>query len=564
MKTLKSNKPFLVVAITALILAGLVGYIAIQLEQIYRQNYPYRSVDPVYYSYYNARLYVRLSYENRFSLAAQEWLENERHPLRTVPLLLVAPSLLAQPQGHMATSLPMYAILLWVMGWTVYRRTQHLFYALAIITLLGATKYLYNGDSGLAAYWLDPPMSFLFGATALCLVNSRGRDLRWLAAFAVLAALTALSRYVAAGYLFFVCAPLLAYYLARRWWQERNIWQTVILPAGIVAAIIMLLAGDFLLTHFSGVMGFYSSYGYALGHGIQESLARVIRTFSTTVSADWLWVLLAMAVFNLFLIWRNKTRDWENLIVSVWLSIAPFLLFGVILRVVGAKHLALMAVPQLLLLCSAPMFWQASSERRARWAMSVAACLILCAAVMLTGKSIYQNYNVATHPSLQDRRDKIFEDALVQLLQAEGHPIVWNFYFAEYAWKPSMVSFFQSGVLPLPAGQVFFNEHLTAWQADYPGLNPDQVFERIYTATTQWVDIAAVLAEPQQAMQAEWLVNDYSRIVAAQMSARLAQDPNWEKIVELESGLYGRVLVYRNLTSNGSAYKQAFYGGLHP
>ena len=564
MKTVRADKSFLVIAITALILTVLVGYIAIHVGQIYRQNFPYRSVDPVYYSYYNAKLSVRLSSEDRLTVAAHEWLENNRFPLRTVPLLLFAPTWLAKPYGHMATSLPMFFILLCIFGWTVYRRTVHLCYAVAVMSLLGATAYLYHPDFGIAVYWLDTPMSYLFGAAVLCLINSRGTDLRWLAGFAALAALTALSRYVAAVYVFFICAPLLAYYLGKRWWEERNIWQAVILPSGVVIAIIVLLAGNFLITHFSGVLGFYSSYGYAVGYGIQESLTWVLRTFIAMVSTDWMSVLAMIAIFNLFLIWQNSLHDPENMIISGWLAMGLFLLFGVILRVVGARHVLPTAVPLLLLACCAPVNWPRPLEPRVRRRLGVAAGLIFLAGATLAGGSIHQNYVEATQPSELDRADKRFENALAQILQNENRPIVLNVYFAEYAWQPSMVSFYQTGTLPLPAGQLFFNQHLTAWEADYPGLDPYQIADRIYIASTKWVDIAVALAESQQAMQAEWLTNDYSRIVAAEMTERLGKDPNWEQVSELASQSYGPVVVYRNLNSNGTGYEEAFHGGLRP
>lgn len=561
---MKNNRSFLVIAFTALVLTILVGYTAIRLEQIYRENFPYRSVDPVYYSYYNAKLNVRLSYEDRFSIMKDEWLSNDRFPLRTVPLLFFAPALLANPYGHMATSLPMFFILLNVLGWTVYRRTSHLFYAVAVMSLLSATAYLYHGDFGIAVNWLDIPMSYLFGATVLCLINSRGSDLRWLAVFAVLASLTTLSRYIASVYLLFICAPLLVYYLALRWWKERNVWRAVILPAGMVTIIILLLAGNFLFSHFSGVLGFYSSYGYALGYGIQESLTWVVRTFITMVSMNWLWVLVMMAIFNLFLIWRSDQLDWENLIISTWLAVGLFLLFGVILRTVGAMHVLPTAVPLLLLASCAPVEWQGLLEQRSRWMVGTAACLILLAAVMFAGKSINQNYIDANHPSALDIDDKMFENSLSFVLQDQKFPVVWNVYFAEYAWKPSLVSFYRTGTLPLPAGQEFFNEHLTAWEADYPDLNPYQIADRIYTASTKWVDIAVTLAEPQQALQADWLTNDYSRIIASELTRRFAKDPVWEKVGVLVSKQYGTVVIYRNLKSNGSAYEQIFYDRLRP
>ena len=563
-KTLNSNRSYLIFAVAALILTGLIGHVSIRIEEIYRQNHPYRSLDPVYYMYYNAKLYGSLADESRLSVAADQWLNNNRHPLRTTPLVLFAPEWLAHPYGYMVTSLPMFAVMIWVMGVTVHRRTGHILYSLAVMSLLGATTYLFNVEYGIATYWLDTPMSYLFGAAVLSLVNSRGKSIPWLVAFAVLAAFTVLSRYIAVIYILFVSAPLLLYYLARRWWEERDFWKALVLPVGVIAVIILSLAGVFLFRHFASVFGFYTSYGYALGFGIQESLFWVISNFVTMVSPKWLWLLMSIAGVNFFLIIRSKTRDWENLIISLWLAIGILILFGVIIRTGSGVHVLPTAVPLLVLALCTPVQFREPWKKHTRLGMAVVACLIFIATMSLAGKSMEQAYTRASNPTLLDQDDKHFENALAQILQAENRPLVWNVYFAEFAWKPTMVSFLRSKILPLPAGQPFFNEHLTAWDADYPDLDPYEIADRIHIASNKWVDIAVVLSDPQQAMNAEWLANDYSRIVAAEMSTRLAQDYNWEKISEISSQQYGVVVVYRNLNSNGVAYEEAFYGRLHP
>jgi hypothetical protein len=563
-KGLNNNSPFLIIAVAALILTGLIGYVSIRIEETYRQNYPYRSLDPVYYMYYNAKLSVRLLDETRLNVAVDEWISNDRFPLRTVPLILFAPELLARPYGYMATSLPMFTIMLWMMGVTVYRRTRHILYSLAVISLLGATSYLFNLEYGFATYWLDTPMSYLFGAAVLSLVNSRGKSIPWLVAFAVLASFTVLSRYIAVMYILFISAPLLVYYLARRWRVERNFWKAVALPVGIIAVIILSLAGVFLFRHFSNVLGFYTSYGYALGFGIQESLIWVLSNFVTMVSSKWFWLLMSIAGVNLFLIFRSQIRDWENLIISLWLATGVLILFGVIIRTGSGVHVLPTAVPLLVLALCAPVQFREPWKHYTYLGMTVVACLIIISTVNLAGRSIDQAYTTALNPTPIDQDDKQFENALARILQSENRPLVWNVYFAEFAWKPTMVSFLRSKILPLPAGQPFYNEHLTAWEADYPDLDPYEVADRIHIASTKWVDLAVVLSDPQQAVNAEWLANDYSRIVAAEMSTRLAQDDNWEKITEISSQQYGLVVLYRNLNSNGAAYEEVFHGRLRP
>jgi hypothetical protein len=563
-ETLNKNKPLWIIVIAALVLTGLVGYISIRLEVVYRQNHPYRSLDPVYYMYYNAKLYGQQSQENRLSIAMDEWQQNERHPLRTIPLVLLAPEWLAHPYGYMATSLPMFAIMLFVMGWTIHYRTGHVFYAIAGMSFLCCTANLFSIEYGIATYWLDAPMSYLFGAAVLSLVNSRGKNLPWVAAFAALAAFTVLSRYLSVVYILFISAPLLMYYLGRRWWEEQNYWKTVVLPVVIISLIIFPLAGTFLFKHYSSVIGFYSSYGYGVGFGVQEALSWVFNSFVTVVSPEWLWLLAVTAGANFFLIWQTKMWDTENLLISIWLASGMFLLFGVVIRTGAGVHVLPTIIPLLVLASFAPVQWRMPLNSNTYWSMTMAACLIIVVSVGFAGKFINHNHEMASNPSEQDRDDKDFEDALAEILIAEGRPVVWNVYFAEFAWKPTMVSFFQSKILPLPAGQMFFNEHLTAWQTDYPDLNPYEVANRIHLASTKWVDIAVTLSDPQQAMDASWLINDYSHIVAAEMSTRLAHDANWEKIAELSNLRYGNIIVYRNLNTKGAFYEEAFYGRLQP
>lgn len=559
------NKPVWVLSITALLLTGLVGYISIQLENIYRQNYSYRLLlDPVYYMYYNAKLYNRLESESRLAVAADEWRQNSRHPLRTTPLILFAPELLAHPYGYMATSLPMFAVMLWVMGWTVYSRTRHLLYAVAAMIFLVSVSYLFNIEYGIAVYWLDSTMSYLFGAAVISLVNSRGKHRPWLIAFSIFSAGAVLSRYLAVAYVIFISAPLLIYYLIRRWYEERNFWKAVAAPIAIIAGITFLLAGDFLIRHLESVIGFYTTYGYGVGFGLKEALSWVLKSFVNVVSPFWLLIFLVTGSVQLYLIGWNRNWDRENLAVSLWLATGVLLLFGTVIRTGAGIHVLPTAVPLMALACFSPVQWNKPWEGRIRWIMSIAAPLVILTSITLAGKFIVQNYTIASTPSEVDRDDKAFENSLAEILLSENQPVVWNVYFAEFAWKPTMVSFFQSRMLPLPAGQVFFNEHLTAWKADYPGLEPQEIADRIHFASNQWVDIAVVLADPQKAMDAEWLVNDYSHIIAAEMTMRLAQDKNWKKIAELNNLYYGDVIVYRNLNSNGEAYEDIFHGRLRP
>jgi hypothetical protein len=175
-------------------------------------------------------------------------------------------------------------------------------------------------------------------------------------------------------------------------------------------------------------------------------------------------------------------------------------------------------------------------------------------ALFLGSRAAYNHYYDATHPSADVREQKEFEVALANLLSNEGKKIVWNAYFDEYAWIPTMEAFYRFRQLPLPAGQSFFNTHKSAWQADYPDSALDKINERIYAASNKWVDIALVMADPETAETNSWMTNSYSRSVSKFIADKIPIDQNWERIFEIKSRKYGVIAGYRNRSTQGKGY----------
>ena len=557
----ENSKSVWVIVAWSLILTMLMGLVTIQISNAYFDNYSY-FFDPVYYSYQNAHLYVRLADEGRLSLAVQEWLGNGRHPLRTVPLILFAPRWLANQMGHMATALPMLAIFLFLFGGTVYQRTRYIPYALACMALFCAIPGMFSPTKGLSAYWLDLPASFLVGAATLCLLNSSGaRDLRWLAGFALLASLAALSRYVAAMYAFVICGPVLAYYLLRRWQQEGHLLRAVLLPLGVIGIVISIVAGYFLSMHFQSNVGFYSTFGYALGHGLLRAAYSVIRSMGSFMSIPGGIVLGALGLIQLALFWRDITRDWENFVIGIWFASAIFLFQVLVLRVDGASHTILYAVPLIFLAIVSPIPLGKDSPNYRR--LTRLSSVFIVVAVLLGGGATLRNFQLAMQPSPEIQGRKALDMALAEVLSTESRengPLVWNAYFDEYAWIPTMEAFYRFGEFPLPAGQdYFFTVHETTWKGDYPGLTPDEVSKLVYENTNQWVEIAVVFDDPTAADTR--FNNDYSRTVARYMAQVMRSDTQWERLFVVESSRYGRLAGYRNLTArHNGIYERKLQG----
>lgn len=550
------SRPIILVVGMAILASGITGYLTARTEKTFYQNHPY-FLDAAYYSLYNARLYTRLQTEPAPTVAVDEWLRNTRHPLRTVPLILLAPQMLADSMGQLATALPMLALFLGLLGWTVYQRTLNILYALASMTLYCALPGLYSVAFGLAPYWLDLHVSFLTGAAALCLLNSRGaRSLGWLAAFAILVAASALSRWTAAGYVFVMCAPVYAVYVLLRWRQERSFIKAVVVPTVLVTGIIIVLAGYFMFAHSEENLEFYRKWGYALGQELIASAKWHRDVYFSIVGPQGLVLLVGIAALNLIFL-RDRLRNWkwvEQLSV-VWFALSFLCLQIVLLRAVGDWMTPWHAVPVLFLLAVAPAPW-GKSVAISNMAL-VLALLMFGSSVLLVRQASSQAFRYAANPPAAIAANKQFEIQLAQALASQKQPVVWKAFFDLHDGEPTMETYYRFGKLPLFANAWAPEKPLLTplpetWRITYPGMTPEQIASQIFDKLNLWSDIIVVYADPKDADTN--FDNEYERTVSRYLSENVRTDVRWTRAFDLHSPRYGNVVGYRNLAPKAGAY----------
>lgn len=530
----------------ALVATGIIVVIASAIYTNYFSNNPFQ-FDGVYYSFYNARLSERLSVEDRLGLALEEWLNNPRHPLRTVPLILFSPELLRSPVGQVAITIPVLFVTLALVGWTVYLRSGLLSFTTAVIALFASFPWFYRPALGIAANEPDITSALLITSAVLCLLNSNQlRDLRWVAGFAVLAACAALNRYVAAGYMFVMAAPIFFAYLYVNWRSYRS-------PAGIVkptlvtGLILAVLAGPFLSRHLQANINFYNTFGFNLTQGATESLLVSGASLGESLGVHGLFSLIVLAIMNIR--WLPSARSrFRDVLTFLWMADSLILLQVLLL---GSKdqRTMLYTVPSLVLLTVIPFVWRGESvrgrvgQRLTRWVYRFALVNSVITALVLLGIL-----------STMSGSQKSFHRALADELHRTGSPVIWNAYFDEVAWMPSMEAFYAYGDLPLPAGQEYFSVVETIWRGEYPDLTPDAIAQQVYANTNRWVDIAVVLVEPDAERTLKLYNNPISLTVAQYMARAIPQNSNWTRIFEIESETYGRVAGYRNNAASSGAY----------
>ncbi len=544
------NRVLILILVVAAVLTGAAGFMAARIETEYLKDRPF-FYDSVSYSFINAGLYARIPMEGRWTVAAREWKENLRHPLRTIPLILFAPKALAHPLGHMLTALPALFIFLWLSGWTFYKRSGSLLYGLSGIFFLASLPILYDPTMGLGAYWLDLVAAFYLGAGVLCLLNSdEARDLRWLAGFAFFAAVAVLGRYAAAIYVLITCGPLLVFFLLRSCMKEARKIRFILVRMGSMAAILLPLTGNFLLTHFKDNFVFYTHLDIPDRGAALDSLLKTLHFLNGFLSGN----LVVIAIVFLVTMGLNRgiqKRQFSEAAVTLWLAVSVVLFMGIAFGLRGPlRHTVLYALPGLLIAAWSPVsLTPAGFNRKILSGFSV----VLIGASLFSGfKSVTGYQALAVHPSAEEKARKAFDIQLAEKLSQQGDRLVWTAYFDEYTMMPTMELFYRYGKFCIPTiPQGFF---FTIWGRElrliYPGLSPELVGQKVYLNVLRWVDIVVVFEDPSEAVRQ--FNNDYTRAVSYHVSKTVAEDDRWARIFELDSQPYGKLVGYRNKAIAGT------------
>lgn len=552
------RKVTLAIAAWALLATLFAACLSIALERRYLDHHPY-FFDAVSYSFYNAKLYQRLQDFGLQQVVFDELSNNNRHPLRTVPLLVLAPNLLAHPFGHMATSLPALFVFIFLLGRTLYVRCRRLLPAVAGSSIVVLLPGLYAPTSGIAAYWLDLPAALLIGASVLALLNSDdGRDLRWLVLFVVLGSCAAFFRYVSVAYLLFATVPVFAWYLVARVMDEGNWLRSAITPLVVVVGSAIVVAGPYLFWHVESVGEFYRLYGYALDAPYDVAALALWGSFTQFVRHAGIIVggmLIGVGVIlGIAALWRRRIAL-ASLFVPVWLAVATPVFLVLIVKT-SAIHTVSYAVILLLIAVTVP--WVSFTNRPGTALGRVGVVMLL---VLVAGWSGYyrSTWMKAAQPSEEESETKVLQTAIADRLVRFGPRIVWSAYFDEVSWLSSLDAFYRYGVLPLPLGQDHvFSIHETVYKGNYPGWSMHDINMALAYNANRWLDVAVVFDRPEDAEK--YLPNAYSRSAARYIAESIRQDPEWVKEFELETARYGRLVGYRNRTPGRGNYDAVLSG----
>ncbi len=524
------TSPLIWIAVLSIILAGLAGWFTASVQSEYYEIAPY-FYDAAAYDAYNARLAVRLEKESRLQLAWDEWLHNNRHPLRTVPLILFAPELLQKPTGHLFTALPMLAIFLGLSGWTIWLRTKSPLYVTGALIFICALPGLTNFQIGLSAYWLDLHTAFLTTAATLCLINAIDNERftkYWLLGFSLLALAAFYSRFIAIVFLIFSCGPLFLY-LAIRLKKSHSTYNYLAL-LGLPAAILFIGSLYPIVANFSSNLDYYGGPDFVslrlpFQAVFQTNYGTLRRLLSTRFYPAFLGLV---ALINLFI----NARAFKHILPLLWVFVSNiFLIF-----ILGSNQYLLVvysALP-LLLLCIIP-FYRKSNYQSFIYAWEI---VVLTGAIFLT---LYRGNEILNYLDKQPVQSaKISYRALANVISQESYPVTFET-MTQYEHMPLAIeTYYQTGQLPLP---IICFPVSSRWDLIFEGKTSEEIVHIILTKLNGEVNL---LITPDVLPQ-EWEnTQDLRQYVIYHVWSAIVNSHNWELVEYINSGESGRVAVYRN------------------
>lgn len=533
-KTSKHQR-FLLVLISV-ILTAVIGIICVYIEKDYLSRNPY-FYDSASYMEQSVRLYENYRLHGSYPQFVCDILTSNP-VLRNLPFIF-APSLLENQFAHLWTALPMFACFLFFCGLLVVKKTNNMFFAVSAIACFSCFYLLFDPNTGLGAYWLDLPASFLLASSAICIYiyNNEGR-MRWLILFSCLFALSILSRYIMVVYGSLLLAPLLFFGFIKKWHSSREFLKSIVYPGLIVLSIILVLAGPFVFLHFEKMLFYYSKMGYSLSHPWKDCAYNFWFFLRDNVTIAYIILYLSMPLGSILLSNERKFLKFDDSVACFFLVGALPIFWVFVINSYNYPCQYLVWVPFLFVSC---LFLVRSFET-SRFSMffSLALCTISLSV------STYVVFDKIANAKKPVSEQKIINSTIALFLK-EANARKWAVYFDERKQLVNMAAYYEQGffsigdlLLDVPT---LFSIHQAYFQAHFPSMSAQEVADTVAKNALSMLDAAVVFDNPSMVDSIKFN-NPYSRSVAKAVSLAFATSPDWENISVLETKSYYRLAFY--------------------
>lgn len=517
------------------------------IEVTYLRHYGY-FFDPASYYQHNIDLYRLYQQSGLGAALSYEVQHNARFPFRTVPYLLLAPKQLVTNFGHMWSEMPFIWLFLYMFAGTLYQRTKSLCFSLAATSIFLGVPYLYDPTLGIAGFWLDFTSACALGCAALSLVAyHRSRNPGWMLSFGALASVAALSRFSSSFYVLAyssLAVPCALLCIDRFDYDNPQKLRSPIpwkhAAFGLLAALLAALPGlVFLFAFLQENRSYYSTYGYAFGAPIMQSIVWTGPALVRLMGIPILATLFFFSTINLLRLLSRRASNWHVLFLSLWLPISTFLFVCFVVKAVDGWHCLVYFIPALMISAFVPL--GRLRPNHIWWRVLAPLLTILCVATTICS---YKTFNhLAKNPPVHLALRKQADAAMARfILQTKAQSFLQ---FDTESLMPQLEVFLNNGFFTRWPSTMF-SIHESYMKNYYPGKEPPAMAQAVYDQLKKEVALVAVFDNPADADKPGVFNNAYSSTVARRVSHLVASDKAiWQRIGGTDSP-NGKLSIYAN------------------
>jgi hypothetical protein len=383
----------------------------------------------------------------------------------------------------------------------------------------------------------------------LCLVISdEARSLKWLAGFGLFTGLTLLSRFTASGYLFFVCAPVLAFYFVRRLRDPAYGWRHGALAVLAIAVPLVAVGGWHFATHVREVLFFYSVAGSSLNQTFASAFELTLLKFLVNFAGGLGIAVLILVCGSYAGMFWPPPRGISDFLVTAWLAIGvPLVIVGV-LRVEDDSPQLAFGFAGYLLFALTPFSIAVLPEKERRGATRhavVVAIALVPATMFALAIRPYRSYVFNIEPqelSITAANRKMAEYAATRQRE-QGREQVIDAGF-DYQWRHLQpTALYRFGSLLRTDRQ--FEIRKEQWWLKYRDRTPQEIARLLAADYDANTDILYFLADPAAPEARNVVKDDFTIAVAQGVIDWLRSSPNWSKLGDVPSPS-GTVEVWAN------------------
>jgi hypothetical protein len=547
----QNRKSILVLLIVTFLLTSIIVTLSQSISQSYFKTHTF-FWDPVMAYSRNIAFHERMQAEanlnpiaSRINFAKLYFKGEPKAPIYCLPIILLSPKLLLSPWANLPVSSLMFAIFLFILGYSVFLRTKNILLPISIMFLVSAAPVLFDPKWGIASSWYDLPSGFLLVASIISFVNWHFfRKTHWLVLFSILVSLASMGRYINAAYAFIIIAPLFLYSLIIFYKSELNFIKNIVKPIGIVLGIVLLLSGYFLWYHLEFTLNYYSKMAYAISDSSYDCLKDFLIVFKM-IGSIYSYNLFLLVVVGLYFVWKQyKKFQVSNFIFFLWIIISLPLFWIVIFKSLWNYNTDLIELPiiHILWLVLIPV------DFKNKKVVKYGSIFILSISIFFIISSYYTYSNISKNTSPLEKEEKQLTSVISKQIKDIQPQKSWASFFApDYSRIINCECFYNYNVFPKINKEVTFYVYSTYWKFFYKDKSVQEISKNIcenieksdvFITFNTKVDVNIVI-KPNQ-------LDDFK--IAKQITNNVVDymnnNQNWEKEEVISTIKYSNLAVY--------------------